>query len=212
MQDVAERDQLTEERILSAAHRVFVQRGTAGARMQQIADAAGVNKALLHYYFRSKERLAEAVFLRSARMLFPTMMRVLASDLPLREKLEQAVRTELALLEEHPFLPGYILSELQYRPDRLPALLEQAGVPKEQRRRVLAGLKESIDVEVKAGRMRPTRPDQLLLVLMALIVFPHVAAPMLQAVMGLNNAQREELLAWRARELGEFVVRGFRPD
>src|SRR5205809_116474 len=52
----------TESRILDAAHAVFLRSGTAGARMQEIADEAGVNKALLHYYFRNKERLAGAVF------------------------------------------------------------------------------------------------------------------------------------------------------
>src|ERR671927_432514 len=60
-----------EERILDAAHRVFLRRGSAGARTQEIADEAGVNKALLHYYFRSKERLAAAVFQRAATKLMP---------------------------------------------------------------------------------------------------------------------------------------------
>lgn len=211
-QPQAERDRLTEERILEAAHRVFVRRGTAGARTQEIADEAGVNKALLHYYFRSKERLAEAVFMRSARMLFPRMLRVFASDLPLRTKLENAVKTELELLEAHPFLPGYVLSELQYRPDRIPSLLSAVGVPPEQRKMVLFGLQTSIDTEVAGGRLRPTRPEELLLALMSLLIFPHVAAPMVQAVLGLAPAQREDMLSWRERELVDFLLRGLQPD
>ena len=70
----------TEQRILDAAHAVFLRRGTAGARMQDIATEAGVNQALLHYYFRSKERLAEAVFRRAARQLLPAVIEVMASD------------------------------------------------------------------------------------------------------------------------------------
>src|SRR5262252_8977190 len=80
------RDRDTESRILDAAHRVFVRSGTAGARTQEIAKEAGVNSALLHYYFRTKERLAEAVFRRAAGQLMPAVIRILASDIPLDEK------------------------------------------------------------------------------------------------------------------------------
>jgi len=59
------RDRDTEQRILDAAHAVFVRRGSAGARMQEIAAEAGVNQALLHYYFRTKELLARAAFERA---------------------------------------------------------------------------------------------------------------------------------------------------
>src|SRR5436190_20088600 len=85
----ARRDGRTEQRILDAAHTVFVRSGTAGARTQEIAREAGVNSALLHYYFRSKERLAQAVFTRAASQLFPTVLRILASDAALKDKVEQ---------------------------------------------------------------------------------------------------------------------------
>src|SRR5438552_19155582 len=70
----------TERRILDAAHAVFVRAGTAGARTLEIAKEAGVNPALLYYYFRTKERLAEAVFRRAAGQLLPAVIRILGSD------------------------------------------------------------------------------------------------------------------------------------
>src|SRR5260221_12478809 len=76
----------TEHRILDAAHAVFVRRGTAGARMQEIAAEAGVNQALLHYYFRSKDRLSKAAFERAPAQFMPAAIRVLASDAPLDAK------------------------------------------------------------------------------------------------------------------------------
>src|SRR5690348_11057879 len=79
------RDGDTEQRILDAAHAVFVRRGTAGARMQEIASEAQVNQALLHYYFRSKEQLARAAFERAGSQLMPAVIRVVASDDPLEE-------------------------------------------------------------------------------------------------------------------------------
>lgn len=205
-------DQQTEDRILEAAHRVFVRRGTAGARTQEIADEAGVNKALLHYYFRTKEKLAEAVFLRAARLLFPRMLAVLGSNLPLREKLEQAVATELELLAQHPYLPGYILSELQYQPDRMTALIEAAGVAAERRRAVLPALQRSIDDEVAAGRIRRVAPEQIIVNLMSLVIFPHVALPVAGAVLGLSEAQKMTVLSWRRTDLADFILRGLSPD
>src|SRR5574338_1542035 len=84
-----ERDTDTERRILDAAHAGFLRSGTAGARTQEIAAEAGVHSALLHYYFRSKERLAEAVFRRAAGELFPVVAGILASDLPLEDKVRE---------------------------------------------------------------------------------------------------------------------------
>src|SRR5689334_20189638 len=101
------RDGDTEQRILEAAHVVFLRRGTAGARMQEIAKEADVNSALLHYYFRSKERLAEAVFQRAAMQLMPAVIRILASDAELEEKVRQVVDVELQQLQKTPYLPGY---------------------------------------------------------------------------------------------------------
>jgi len=71
----------TKQRILDAADEIFVRRGIDGARMQEIADHAGVNKALLHYYFRSKADLARAVWLRIASSFVPGILEMLASDL-----------------------------------------------------------------------------------------------------------------------------------
>src|ERR1700754_5084567 len=97
----------TEQRILDAAHAVFIRSGTAGARTQEIAREAGVNPELLHYYFRSKERLAEAVFKRAAGQLLPAVIRILASDATLDDKVRQVVEVEIDHLLKVPYLPGY---------------------------------------------------------------------------------------------------------
>src|SRR5689334_4766227 len=88
----------TETRILDAAHTVFLRRGTAGARMQEIAKEAGVNPALLHYYFRSKERLSLAVFRRAAGELLPAVIQALASPASLEDKVTAVVDIELTRL------------------------------------------------------------------------------------------------------------------
>src|SRR5262245_46467876 len=99
-----ERDRDTEQRILDAAHGVFVRRGTAGARMQEIAAEAGVNQALLHYYFRSKDRLSQAAFERAASQFMPAVIQVLASDAELDAKVRRIVELELDHLARAPYL------------------------------------------------------------------------------------------------------------
>src|SRR5918997_1719345 len=98
-------DRDTEQRILEAARVVFIRRGTAGARMQEIAAEAGVNQALLHYYFRSKERLAEAVFRQVAGKILPTVFEILGSDLAIEDKVERVVTLYLDSFSRSPFLP-----------------------------------------------------------------------------------------------------------
>src|SRR5262245_29236465 len=112
------RDGDTERRILDAAHAVFVRRGTAGARMQEIAAEAGVNQALLHYYFRTKDRLSQAAFERAAGQLMPAVIGVLVSNAPLDEKVARIIDLELEHLTRAPYLPGYIISEVTHHPDR----------------------------------------------------------------------------------------------
>ncbi len=205
------RDLDTESRILEAAHRVFVRRGTAGARTQEIADEAGVNKALLHYYFRSKERLSDAVFLRAAGELLPRLLQTLASDLPLREKLERAVAVELDVLEARPYLPGYVLSELRADPERLRALIEQTVPIERMRVGVLGALQAQLDAEAAAGRMGPVRASAFLVTFMSLLVFPVAAAPMLEMVLGLDAEGQAELAAWRRAEIAGLMLRAFAP-
>src|SRR3954462_1734201 len=84
-----QKDLSTEERILSAAQKVFLAKGMDGARMQDIADEAGINKALLHYYFRSKDKLFEQIFLNVATAFLPKIFFILKGENTLFEKIEK---------------------------------------------------------------------------------------------------------------------------
>ena len=203
----------TEQRILDAAHAVFLRRGTAGARMQEIAREADVNSALLHYYFRSKARLAEAVFQRAAMQLMPAVIRILGSDAELEAKVEQVVDVELQQLQKTPYLPGYILSELTHHPERVRQLFSAVTglTPTEIGGRVFKVLGAQINARVKAGRMHPIAPEQFAINLLALCVFPFAARPMVMALAGLDQAGFNHFIERRRRELAPFFLRAIRP-
>jgi TetR/AcrR family transcriptional regulator len=208
-----ERDGDTEQRILEAAHSVFMKTGTAGARMQEIARAAGVNSALLHYYFRSKDRLAEAVFHRAAAQLFPTVIGVLASDRPLAEKVKAVVEIELDRLSRTPYLPAYIISELAHHPQRITQLISAmtGSQPEALGRKLIRVVGEQIDEEVRARRMRPIAPQQFLVNLLSLCIFPFAARPMIAALMGLDDKAFARFIRERRETLPAFFLNALRP-
>ena len=203
----------TEQRILDAAHTVFIRAGTAGARTQEIAREAGVNPALLHYYFRSKERLAEAVFKRAAGQLLPAVIRILASDAELDDKVRQVVKVELDHLLKVPYLPGYILSELTHHPERAPQLIAAVTgeVPDEIGARVRSVVSAQIAALVRKGTMHPIAPDQFVANLLALCVFPFAARPMLMVLFGIDQAGFEQFIDRRRADLAPFFLRALRP-
>jgi len=204
----------TERRILDAAHAVFVRRGTAGARMQEIAAEAEVNQALLHYYFRSKEQLARAAFARAGSELMPAVIRVVASDEPLEEKVARVIALELDHLSRAPYLPGYIIGEVAHRPERaqqLIAAMTHGLTPEDIRPRVFGALKRQIDARVAAGAMRPIAAESFMVNLVSLCIFPFAARPLLQAMLGLDAAGFERFIARRRRDLVEFFLGALRP-
>ena len=201
-------DQDTEQRILQAARKVFVQRGTAGARMQEIAEEAGVNQALLHYYFRSKQHLSEAVFAETAGRMFPAIIAILGSDDSLSDKIDKVVETYLDNMMRSPFLPGYILSELHHHPERIPKLL--GNLAGKSFASAIAPALEKLDkqlaAEAKRNHTRRISAEQFLTNLLSLCVFPFAARPMLSAAFGFDDEGFARFIAARRKELPQFIM------
>jgi TetR/AcrR family transcriptional regulator len=205
-------DSETERRILDAARAVFIRRGTAGARMQEIAAEARVNQALLHYYYRSKERLAAAVFQQAASRLFPAVLGVLGSDLSLDDKIDGLIATYIDNLMQNPFLPGYLLSELHHEPERVEQFLAAtSGGGPAALGSTLAVLGRQIKERVDAGTMRPITPQQFAVNLISLCIFPFAARPMLSIVMGMDDAAFTRFMEQRRWELPSFFRSALRP-
>jgi AcrR family transcriptional regulator len=208
-----QRDGDTEARILDAAHVVFLRHGTAGARMQEIASEAGVNQALLHYYFRTKERLSSAVFRRAASQLLPRAIELLASDTPLDDKVARIVQLELDHLSRSPYLPGYIISELHHHPERVRQLIAALTgmMPEDLRPKVVSKVREQLDAGAQAGAIRPMAADQFIVNLMSLCIFPFAARPMIMALLGLDQQGFERFIDRRREELATFFLGALRP-
>ena len=203
----------TEQRILDAAHAVFVRRGTAGARMQEIAAAADVNQALLHYYFRNKEQLARAAFERAAKGFMPAVVRVIGADGSLEEKVQRIIDLELDHLSRAPYLPGYIIGEVTHHPERAAQLIAAVTglTPKELGPRVLGTLRRQIAARVKTRVMRPIAAESFVVNLMALCIFPFAVRPMIQAMLGMDDRAFRQFITRRHEDLPAFFMGALRP-
>lgn len=207
------RDSDTEQKILEAARTVFLRRGTAGARMQEIAREAGVNQALLHYYFRSKERLSAAVFQQIASRIFPALIQILGADIPLDDKIDALVGVYLDNLSANPFVPAYLISELHHHPERVQQLLASAigADPPTVMLPLVKKIEKQIDEQVRAGTMRRIQPHQLVINVISLCIFPFAARPMLSIVFGLDDPAFARFISQRRKELPDFVRGALRP-
>ncbi len=191
----------TEEQILDAATQVFHQQGFAGARMQKIADEAGINKSMLHYYFRSKDKLFQKVFQESVRQFFPVIFKVLNSDLGLVPKVEKLVETYYEIFKDNPHLPSFIIHEMNQHPDRFKEFMDTVGVEE-----IPVKFAKQIQAEIKAGQMKKINPQEFIINTIGLCVFPVIARPMVETVFQMDDEQFLEFLERRKKELPKFIL------
>ncbi len=168
-------DKTTEEKIYEAARRIFIIKGMEGARMQEIADEAGMNKALLHYYFRSKENLFKAVFKDTFTKFFIKVKDTLFSDISAKEKLVVFIDHYIDLIEANPYVPQFIINEINRDPEVLKSLMFESGV---EPRKIL----ELFLNEVQSTNLSKLDPRHIVISLLGMLIFPFVARPLLQMV------------------------------
>lgn len=202
---VSEHSESAEHRIFEAAHEVFTQKGMAGAKMQEIADRAGINKALLHYYYRSKEKLFEAVATAVLRKVMPKVLQILESDLPLVEKLEHFVDAYIDVVRQNPFVPLFVIAEMNKHPERF----FDEIIPKDLPR--LTFFYKQVEEAIASGLIRPVSPRHLVINAFSLCVFPIIARPMARIILGLTAEEMNQFLDERKKEVKSFLLYAIRP-
>lgn len=192
----------TEEVIFEAACRVFQHKGYAGARMQEIAEEADINKSMLHYYYRSKDKLFKKVYQREMGRFFPVIFGVMDSDMPLDEKIESLIDAYYTFLESNPKLPQFIIHEMNQNPERLKNFIEQKSIHPPQK------FFEQVQAEIEQGHLDDIEPRQLLVSIIGLIIFPVLAEPMMKAILSLENNGFKMFLKERKEFLLNFILNG----
>ena len=190
----------TETEILEAAKDIFQQKGMAGARMQEIADKANINKALLHYYYRSKQLLFEAVFKSAFSLLAPQLNKVLNDDSDLFEKIENFTENYVTFVIKHPYLPNFVIQELNKNPEFINTLRAQKNFPSMEK--FSLQVSESISKNI----IKPIKAEQLLINILSLNIFPFIGQPLLMALINVDKDQYNQTLQERKTEVASFII------
>lgn len=191
MKSIRVKDISTEEKILEAARKVFTKKGYAAARTRDIADEAGINLALLNYYFKSKELLFESIMIEKLSMLFGRLMPILMNpDMEFNQRVERIVESYIELLNENQELPVFVLNELKNQPGKF---LEKMPVD--------VILKESHFVRQLQLLKPDVHPLHFLMSILGMVIFPFVMKPVFIKIGSMDETnfkafmrQRQELI------------------
>ncbi len=194
------KNETTESQILHAAKNVFQTKGMDGARMQEIADKAGINKAMLHYYYRSKQLLFEAVFKNAFSLLAPQLNSILNDDSSIEEKIKNFTSNYISFVIKHPYLPNFVIQELNRNKDFVLKLKDNKGFPN------LEKFKKQVDEEVTKGTLKPIKAEQLFINILALSIFPFVAKPLIKVFTNTDDTTYKQLMEERKTEVANFII------
>lgn len=196
----------TEEKIFTAAQEVFQRKGFDGARMQEIADEAEINKSMLHYYYRSKDKLFMAVFRAGIRKILPKLFGVLGSDKSIEEKVVKIVDFYYYIFKVNPNLPAFVIHEMNMHPERFQEFILSTEIQIPQK------FKDQVEEEVAAGRMMDIKPEQFLINIVSMCMMPVVGKKMVQVVFSLDESGYKNFLMERKSMIPEFILKGVKPS
>ena len=199
---MTENDKQTEEKIFEAATDVFVEKGMDGARMQDIATHAGINKALLHYYFRTKDQLFNTVFEMIARKIFKKFAPVFDENLSLEEKIRFFFKEHISFLQENPRLPGFLLNEVNRNPARIKKLLKNVDFDN-----IWFKIYDQHKEELKKYNITQAALPQLMISVAAISVFPFAAKGILEGILEKLGINFNEYMEERKEFAAEFVIK-----
>ncbi len=202
---MTEKDKLTEEKIFEAAKTVFSERGMDGARMQEIADLAGINKSLLHYYFRTKEKLFNAVFDDIARLMFMKFASIFAQELPLEEKIKYFFREHIEFMKLNPGLPIFILTEINRNPDRMKKLIEKIDYNSIWKT-IWPDLNEENMKRAEPFHIRQDEISQIVTSAIAISVFPFAARNLLEPLLLQTGQTFDNYIEERKEFASNFIL------
>ncbi|MDJ1503076.1 TetR/AcrR family transcriptional regulator [Xanthocytophaga agilis] len=203
---ITEETLTTEQKILQAARKLFIQKGLTGTRMDDIAKEAGINKALLHYYFRSKEKLFELVFEEESKHFLGKILDAIESDKSLFEKIAQLVEIDT----EHYLhnscgasVPMFVFYEMARDPELAARQMRfKTGLT----RRIMDVFGQQIKIEIEKGTIRPIDPSDLFINIMGLVLMPFMAKPMLQIMHDWDEEAFRQIAEKRKKEITEFII------
>lgn len=193
-------DSSTEEKIKNAARTVFHKKGFAASRTRDIAEEAGINLALLNYYFRSKEKLFVLVMIETLTEFFGSVSVIINNpETTFEEKIEQFAAGYIDLIFREPDIPLFIMSEIRNNPEQL---LQKVDIRNTVFNSVFM---HQFTEAVQKGKIKDQNFIHFMMNFIGLIVFPFIAKPLLKAISGFTEEQFNELIEERKKLIPVWI-------
>ena len=194
-----------EQTILEAAEREFLNKGFAGARTTSSAEAAGVTHAMLHYYFRTKEQLFERILDEKMRLMSQSVLTAFGQPgLPLAERLRNGVERHFDFIAANPDLPRFIVNEVFSRPERYETMRTRI---REIAEVLMHDIQQELDASAARGETDRIDVRMLMLDIISLNVFPFIAFPVVEPILGDLSGDRSRFFELRRSENVEIILR-----
>lgn len=187
------KDISTEEKIKEAARKIFHKKGYAGTRTRDIAEEAGINLALLNYYYRSKEKLFELIFEESIAEI-STSLKILLNDdrTPLEQKIDTIVNKYINVVSKNPYLSFFILGEIHKNPQKFRKRLglTEAALTS-------CYMYEQIRTQLNSVGLERVDPIHIFINVISLTIFPFMGKPLIKNLAGMNEADFDDFIESR---------------
>jgi len=183
----------TEKLIKDKAKKLFFQKGFLNATTQEIADEAGVNRALIHYYFRSREQMLDMLLEETILEKKERVIRILSSDLPFKQKIARYINTVIDHGLEYPHLENFIASESARHPDKVKNLCARYPTKSTDL------IREQLEQEIRKKKLAPISPEHFMVNLVALCNYPLLSKSILKTVHGMTDTGYKKFLTERKK-------------
>ena len=190
----------TEDKIFNAARIVFQKKGFSGARMQEIADEAGINKAMLHYCFKNKELLFQAVFKNAFGQLAPQINEIFNSNESVFEKIIKFTNSYISFVIQNPYLPAFVIQEMNNNPEFVMSFLKDENKPNPSQ------FVLQIEKEIQSGIIKSIKPKQLLLDVFSMTAFPFVAQTLVKGILEISDSEFNLMMEERKTTIANQII------
>ena len=196
----------TELAIIDAARKVFISKGYSGTTMEKIASVAKVNKASLHYYYRSKDRLFEIVLTEAFGIIKEKLISIIKSENNLEVIIKELIDAYVETLLNHPYLPNFIVNEISTNPEKVLQILLWDKLSRFTVLRMIIIIRNKLLEGNKVG----INPFDLILNVISLNVFPFLIRPFITNLFEMKDEQFKSYMNNRKPDLSSFILKGLK--
>ncbi len=189
-----------ENKIIEVARTTFLKKGFSNTSMSDIATEVGLTRPAMHYYFRTKERLFQAVLGDILLKFLPRIRDYISSEMPLEEKIEIIVETYTEILQRSPELPFFMVGEIKRDVETIISIVRNSEIPDFGQ-----SIHDAIVAEIDAGRMRRMPVMDIVYTFYGLMMFPYLADPLGKAILQTDSLDKKFIDRWKSNVIRQMT-------